>query len=236
MRYQILTLWLSDERFLFLKNELEPSKAHLTMAADMRMAVRLCANNVYHLIVAEVQNTEIFTTLLPALRRVTFAPIVLLTEKLSQRDAAHALKKGADLCLPADIDQELFTEYLLAQLRRYTAYNRYDQPESLDVSPIRVGDLMIDPIRYEVQVKGRPVHLRPREFYLLLYFMRNPGIVLSAGQICEHAWGMEAGYNQGVSQPVATLRRAIEPDPKNQIFIETVYRMGYRFTGCSTGL
>ena len=60
MRYQILTLWLSDERFLFLKNELEPSKAHLTMAADMRMAVRLCANNVYHLIVAEVQNTEIF--------------------------------------------------------------------------------------------------------------------------------------------------------------------------------
>ena len=117
-----------------------------------------------------------------------------------------------------------------AQLRRYTDYNHYDEPEGAETAPFQAGDLFIDPPRRRVEVRGQPVELRPREFNLLLYFMRNPGIVLTTEQICEHAWGMEGGYNQGVAHPVRLLRLAIEPDPKHPVYIETVPRVGYRFT------
>lgn len=94
------------------------------------------------------------------------------------------------------------------------------------------GDFFIDPARRIVEVCGRLVNLRPREFSLLLYFMRNPHIVLTSEQICEHAWGMEGSYNQGVAHPIRLLRKAIEPDPPKPIYIETVHRVGYRFTAC----
>ncbi len=47
---------------------------------------------------------------------------------------------------------------------------------------------------------------------------------------CEHAWEMEGSYNRGVSGHVALLRKAIEPDIANPRYIETIPRIGYRFT------
>ena len=99
----------------------------------------------------------------------------------------------------------------LCELRRYTEYNHYNDPGGAGVSSFQVGDIFIDPARRQVEVHGHLVSLRPREFSLLLYFMRNPRIVLTAEQICEHAWEMEGSYNRGVSGPVALLRKAIEP-------------------------
>ena len=69
------------------------------------------------------------------------------------------------------------------------------------------------------------------EFLLLHYFMRNPRIVLSTEQICDHAWGNEGSYANGVSGPIAILRKAIEPDPTHPVYIQTVKSMGYCFTG-----
>ncbi len=117
----------------------------------------------------------------------------------------------------------------LALLRRYTRYDR-ESGIQRDKRAIRKGDFYIDPLRRVVQVRGRTVELRPREFSLLLYFMRNPGIVLTAEQICEHAWGMEGSYSRGVSGPVAILRKAVEPDAAEPCYIQTVSHVGYRFT------
>lgn len=72
--------------------------------------------------------------------------------------------------------------------------------------------------------------LRPREFDLLHLFMRNPGHVFSAEEICERAWGLEGGYNRGVSQPIYLLRKAIELNPNNPTHIQTIHGRGYYFT------
>lgn len=235
MQYQVLALGLPDSLFLFLKEQFAKADTAMLLAVDMRDAARLCVEQTFHLIVLGAFLQTLHAAYLTALRRVSFAPIVLLVEHDTRYETVSGnLERGADLCLLADLSPDLIFSYLLAQLRRYTLYNHYDQPESLNAAPLQVGDLMIDPMRYEVQVRGQAVYLRPREFSLLLYFMRNPGIVLSTEQICEHAWGMEAGYDQGVSQPIRLLRQAIEPAPKNPVYIETVYKVGYRFTGYST--
>ena len=92
------------------------------------------------------------------------------------------------------------------------------------------GDIFIDPPRRIVMVRNQPVELRPREFALLLYFMRNPNIVLTSAQICYHAWKMTSGYDGGVSHQIYLLRKQIEPQPSNPSYIQTVHGFGYRFT------
>lgn len=107
----------------------------------------------------------------------------------------------------------MIADIILFQLRRYTEYNHFNNPENAETAPFRAGDIFIDPPRHMVKVRGQSMNLRPREFSQLLYFMRNINVVLSAEQICERAWGMEGTYNQGVSQPVRLLWQAIEPNP-----------------------
>ena len=69
-------------------------------------------------------------------------------------------------------------------------------------------------------------------FSLLLYFMRNPGIVLTAQQICENAWDME--YTQPIDRAIHELRRQIETNPRQPCYIQTVHRVGYKFTSYSS--
>lgn len=140
------------------------------------------------------------------------------------------VRLGADICVSGKQPYSIVADLTLAQLRRYTGYNHYRTPNSAIPAAFQIGDILIDPGRHIAEVQGKPVDLRPREFSLLLFFMQNPDIVLSSEQICEHAWGMEGSYNRGVSQPVYLLRQAIEPDPVKSIYIQTVYRVGYRFT------
>ena len=110
---------------------------------------------------------------------------------------------GADMCISGKRPYSMIVNPAYAQLRRYTEYNHY-----------------IDPARQEAKVCGQPVCLRHREFSLLLYFMRNPGIALSAGQICENAWGME--YTQPIDRAVHELRKQIESNPRQSCYIQTV--------------
>ena len=100
--------------------------------------------------------------------------------------------------------------------------NYLDEPGYTEAVPFQVRDIFIDPPRRVVEVHGRKVNLRPREFALLLYFMRNPRMTLTSEQICEKAWGMAGSYNRGISHPIRVLRQAIKPAPENPIYIETV--------------
>lgn len=137
------------------------------------------------------------------------------------------VQMGADVCVSSR-HSPVIADLAHAQVRRYTEYNHFMRPGSLEVVGFRVGDIYIDPPRRIVEVRGQPVDLRPREFSLLLYFMRNPNVMLTSEQICEQAWGMN-GCSRGVAHPVRLLRQAIEPNPKQPVYIQTVWRVGYRF-------
>ena len=135
-----------------------------------------------------------------------------------------AVEAGADVCFDSNLPPLVISNLLWAQLRRYTAYNHFDVSET---TSFQVGDIGIDPSRHLVWVCGKQVTLYPREFSLLLYFMRNPQRVLNQEHICRNAWGKE--YPQDITSSIHMLRKAIEPDPSNPVYIKTVYRVGYRF-------
>lgn len=138
------------------------------------------------------------------------------------------VKLRADICVSNKRPYSTVADVAFAQFRRYTEYNHHTDPQGVEDTPFRKGDISIDLTRHIVEVRGQIVNLRKREYSLLLYFMQHPNAVLTANQICENAWGME--YTQPVGKSVHELRRLIESNPSKPCYIHTVYRVGYRFT------
>lgn len=98
---------------------------------------------------------------------------------------------------------------------------------------IKISEIKINPGRRDTQQRNVEELARS----IAAVGLMNPITVtqdntLIAGlqQICEHAWEMEGSYNRGVSGPIALLRKGIEPDISNPCYIETIPRIGYRFT------
>jgi DNA-binding response OmpR family regulator len=93
-------------------------------------------------------------------------------------------------------------------------------------------DLLIDLDRHEVKVRGATVHLKPKEYELLVFLARNRGIVLSRDLILERVWGWDYdGGSRTVDVHVRWLREKIEPEPAQPYRIVTVRGIGYRFEG-----
>jgi two-component system KDP operon response regulator KdpE len=92
------------------------------------------------------------------------------------------------------------------------------------------GYLNVDLHRRQVYVKNKKVHLTPTEFKLLAVLIENSGRVVSQRDLLEQVWGRE--YIDDVYYPrvyVSQLRRKVEQDPANPIYILTEHRVGYRF-------
>jgi two-component system KDP operon response regulator KdpE len=81
-----------------------------------------------------------------------------------------------------------------------------------------------------VHVNGKRVHLTPTEFKLVAVLLENAGRVVNQRDLLEQVWGRE--YIDDVYYPrvyISQLRRKIEPDAANPIYILTEHRVGYRF-------
>jgi len=232
MEYKTLTIGINQKLRQCLKSEFAEAGAELIPAMDVGDGVRLLMKQPFSLIITDLHELEQSRQLetLTGLRRMRYAPILALIDNQDMDLFASALDSGVDVCQPFDLDPILLSKQAKALLRRYTDYNHWDQSQALETAPFWRGDIYIDPPQHIVKVRDRLVRLRPREFNLLFLFMSNPNVILSTEEICERAWKMGAGYDRGVSQPIYLLRKAIEPDPDNPIYIHTVHRLGYCFT------
>ena len=141
------------------------------------------------------------------IRERSQVPIIVLSVR-SQDDAkVAALDEGADdyITKPFSI-QELLAR-VRVQMRRLAAAG------PAEASRIELGDFRIDLERHQVMVRDAEVHLTPKEFDLMVYFVRNADRVLTHKTLLRAVWGVA-----GVDQPeylrvlVAQLRKKIEPD------------------------
>lgn len=90
----------------------------------------------------------------------------------------------------------------------------------------------MNPVRREVRRDGELLRLKPREFELLLFLLRNPGQVLSREHILESVWEHDFnGDARTVDVHMRWLRQKIEPDAANPERIRTVRGSGYLFEG-----
>jgi DNA-binding response OmpR family regulator len=98
--------------------------------------------------------------------------------------------------------------------------------------PLREGDLVVDLASHRASKDGSPLHLKPKEFDLLVFLMSRRGRAFSRDQLLEQVWGYDyAGDTRTVDVHVRWLREKVEPDPSRPELIETVRGVGYRFKG-----
>jgi DNA-binding response OmpR family regulator len=160
-------------------------------------------------------------------RRESIVPILMLTARSEEVDRVLGLEAGADdyLTKPFSIRELLARSRAL--LRR-VALDRTGNTE--DIPPVlRAGPLRVDLAQHTVTVDNRPVELTPKEFELTALLVRHPGRAFSRDYLIEKVWGYEAlGSDRTVDTHVLRLRKKLGSAGD---LIETVWGIGYRFTG-----
>lgn len=167
------------------------------------------------------------------LRKDMHLPILILTARDEEVDKILGLELGADDYLTKPFSMRELIARVHALLRR-SAMSPAAAPAGA-AGPAQIlqsGDLTIDLTRREAFRGGTPVPLKPKEFDLLVYFLRHRGQVLSREQILEQVWGWDyVGGSRTVDVHIHWLRNKVEPDPAHPTRIVTVRGAGYRFEG-----
>ena len=92
------------------------------------------------------------------------------------------------------------------------------------------GQITADLTNYQVTVDDRPIELTPKEFELLVYFMKRKDRVIDRDTLLDRIWNFDfAGQSRIVDVHVSHLREKIERDPKHPKYLITVRGFGYKF-------
>jgi two-component system, OmpR family, KDP operon response regulator KdpE len=155
-----------------------------------------------------------------AIRLEGATPILVLSVRDHERSKVEALDAGADdyVTKPFSI-QELLAR-VRAHLRR--------APER-GVAAIKTGEFVVDASAHTVTVQGRPVHLTPKEFELLLHLTRHAGKVITHRALLTAVWGAQSAHQPEYLRVfVGQLRKKLEGETGKQ-YIQTEPWVGYRF-------
>ena len=165
-------------------------------------------------------------TVCSRLRETLDIPILLVTARTEDMDKIRGLGFGAD----DYIEKPFSPSVLVARVRANLAQYRRLKQGSREDGVLRSGSLTLDPRSRRVFLDGREVSLKNKEYELLLFFMRNAGMVFDRETLYERVWGMEAlGDNATVSVHINRLREKLEDNPADPRYIQTVRGAGYRF-------
>jgi two-component system KDP operon response regulator KdpE len=157
------------------------------------------------------------------IRQISEVPLLVLSVKEDETTKVKAFDLGADDYVSKPFGMAELTARVRAVLRRSAA------PPQSDAA-YETGDFKIDPQQRLVEVKGEPIHLTPKEYDLIQYFLAHRGKVLTHRAILTAIWG-----SNSMEQPeylrvfIANIRKKLEPNPRTPKYIKTEPWIGYRF-------
>ncbi|MCT2587850.1 response regulator transcription factor [Actinophytocola gossypii] len=192
-----------------------------TVVHDGRAAIehaRRCAPDllVLDLTLPAVNGLDVCRTL----RSERDLPIVVLTARAGEDDLVLGLTTGAD----DYVTKPYRPRELLARVQAVLRRSGRVGPERY-----RIGGLLVDTARHEVEVSGEPVRTTPAEFALLACLAAAPGRVFTRQLLLERLGGFDREVTRRtIDTHVLNLRRKIEPVPARPRYVLTVYGVGYK--------
>jgi two-component system, OmpR family, response regulator len=211
-----------------LQRALKEEGHAVDVATDGPQGLWLATENEYGAIVLDVMlpGMDGFQLCRRLRESGAWAPVLMLTARDGVTDRVRGLDAGADdyLVKPFSLLE------LAARLRALARRDGRVRPPVL-----AEGDLRLDPAAKRAWRAGTELHLSPKEYSLLEFFLRHPGRVLTRSQIIETVWDFAyAGGSNVVDQYVNYLRRKIDA-PFGRHDLQTVRGMGYRLRQAGSG-
>jgi two-component system OmpR family response regulator len=210
-----------------LKYNLVKDGHNVITATDGNQALELARKEKPELIILDLMLPQLNGfEVCRILRKEMTVPIMMLTARTDEVDKIVGLEIGADDYMTKPFSIRELLARVHAMLRRAGLSS---QPPEAGGESLKIGDLEIDISRHQARYKNTPVDLNPKEFDLLVFLARNRGFVFSREQLLEKVWGYDyAGDTRTIDVHIRWLRKKIEADPKNPVYILTVRGAGYK--------
>jgi len=197
----------------------------VTATFDGLSALRLLRTKEPNLVVLDVNLPRMdWWQVLQQLRASSATPVIMLTACQDDSDIVKGLKLGADDYVTKPFSQNQLVARVEAVLRRATLNSTGARSRVL-----HVGDITLDLGLHRVTVRERTLTLTKIEFRLLHELALHEGEVVSHEELARRVWGYHEVDSGSITKShIRNLRRKIEPDPANPLYLETVTGLGYR--------
>jgi len=157
-------------------------------------------------------------------RRTCDTPVMIVSARDSDEDQISGLGIGADEYITKPFSPKVLVARVRAVFRRLRDFGEKNQ-ENL----FKFGPFVFDNDSCILKKNGQRIHLSAKEYGCLAWFIKNPGKPMDVETIYSHVWKNNYGDLTTVAVYIQRLRKKIEEDPANPLYIETVHGMGYRF-------
>lgn len=195
-------------------------------AYNGREALDIVQNNDIHLVLLDIMMPVMDgISALSEIRRVSNAPVILLTAKSEDSDKILGLNVGADDYITKPFNPLEVTARVRSQLRRYLKLGGgVAEQETYTIGSIELNDR-----NKEVFLDGEPVQVTPKEYEILKLLMANPGRVFSPKEIYSTVWKERPfGTDNTVAVHIRHLREKLELDPSEPRYIKVIFGQGYK--------
>jgi two-component system, OmpR family, response regulator RegX3 len=214
----------------------------VTVARDGNEALRLFAADEPDLVLLDLMLPRLSgIDVCRSIRARSAVPIIMVTAKGTEIDTVVGLEVGADDYVAKPYRLRELVARMRAVLRRTPTSDAGDPAQASAAAPnqanshpqagvLDAGGIQIDPDRHLVTVRGTDVHLRRKEFELLLLLMENAGRLLTRDVLIDRIWGSDYfGDTKTLDVHIKRLRSHVEEDPSSPKLIITIRGVGYRF-------
>lgn len=151
-------------------------------------------------------------------------PIIVVSARDNEREKVEALDLGAD----DYITKPFGTDELLARIRTALRYNNFNKSDNIDAKDFTLGELNINFSKRIIKLKDKEIHLTPIEYKIITLLAKNVGKVLTQEYIIKEIWGPFKNESQALRVNMANIRRKIETNPAEPVYIITEIGVGYR--------
>lgn len=155
-------------------------------------------------------------------------PIIIATARVEEVDKIMGLDIGADDYVTKPFPMNELMARIKANIRRSSG-EMVNASEDSESTTIGIRGLSIDTTKYQVTRDGENIELTKKEYELLVFMAKTPGVVYSREQLLEKVWGYEGffGDTQSVDVAISRLRSKLEKDPGKPEYLFTKRGMGY---------
>ncbi len=212
-----------------LKFQLEKSGYEVSIATDGEVAVTMISRTAYDLVLLDLMlpKKDGFEVCRDV-RQFSMIPIIMLTARDAEVDKVLGLELGADDYVTKPFSTRELLARVKANLRRQSAV--LEDADTSKKELLHFDELVIDTKLVQVLRGNEEIMVTHREFELLLYLARHPGVVFSREQLLQDVWGYDyLGDERTVDVTVRRLREKLERDPSNPDYILTRRGAGYYF-------